>query len=245
VGFQPPPAAEEGRVRVFVHKGATYRVRCDGKSSYDVITRAIVTQRAALESYIRRHPEFQTSLTPVALLPDAPEIARDMARAADRVGVGPMAAVAGAMAEWAARAALRAGAREVLIDNGGDVFLVAARPVDVGLYTGTPALSHRLAFRVPPEQTPLALCSSSGRMGHSLSLGDCDLATVVARNAALADAAATRAANLVKTPADIDAALDIIASIPGIDGVLIVKGDRVGLTGRLPELVGRHAEPTA
>jgi len=201
------------------------------------VTAEIVRQRAILEDYIRRHRAFQTALEPVALQDDAPEVAVRMARAADRVGVGPMAAVAGVMAELAAEAGLKTGAREAVVENGGDIFLVVNEPAVVGLYTGTDSLGDRLAFRIPPEWTPLAVCSSSGRMGHSMSLGDCDLATVVARDAALADAAATHAANLVKVPADIDAALEIVSAIPGIDGVLLVKDDRIGLIGRLPELV--------
>jgi uncharacterized protein len=231
-------------MRTFVHKGASYCIRGE---PFDVITREIVAQRAALEAYIRRHPAFQRAMEPVGLRADAPDIAREMARAAERVGVGPMAAVAGAIAERAAQAACAAGARAVMIDNGGDVFVVLTHPALIGLHTGTAMLSNRLAFHVPPERTPLALCSSSGRMGHSTSLGACDLATVVSANAALADAAATRAANLVCTAADIDPALEAIGSIPGVDGVLIVKDDRIGLSGRLPELVkvcgGTHPGP--
>ena len=160
-----------------------------------------------------------------------------MARAATAVGVGPMAAVAGTMAQMAAEAAIRDGADEAIVENGGDTYLVCDSPVTVGLYAGNTPLVDRLAFAIQPDQSPLAVCSSSGRMGHSTSLGDCDLATVTARDASLADAAATQAANLVKTADDIDSALERIAGIDGVDGVLLVKGDRIGLIGNLPSLV--------
>lgn len=160
-----------------------------------------------------------------------------MAHAAQLVGVGPMAAVAGAMAQLAAEAALAAGASEVIVDNGGDIYLQITEPAVIGLGTGTRQLADRLAFSLRAKDTPLAICSSSGRMGHSTRLGKCDLATVVAADAALADAAATQAANLVKTVEDVDSALERIAAIDGIDGVLIVKDDRVGLAGKLPSLV--------
>jgi ApbE superfamily uncharacterized protein (UPF0280 family) len=88
---------------------------------------------------------------------------------------------------------------------------------------------------------PLAVCSSSGRLGHSFSFGDCDLATVVARDAALADAAATLAGNLVRRESDIPAALERVAGLPGVAGLIIVKGEKVGMAGRLPRLV-RHAD---
>jgi hypothetical protein len=220
--------------RTFTYREAVLRVCC---SRFDLVTAEIVRQRHLLEDYLRGHPEFQRSLVPIEPHADAPEIARHMAWAADRVGVGPMAAVAGAMAQWAAKAALAAGAEEAIVDNGGDICLKAVEPVIVSLGTGTSKLADRLAFRVQPEETPLSICSSSGKMGHSMSLGQCDLATIVAKDAALADAAATQAANLVRTPDDVDAALERIMAIRDIAGVLIVKDDRIGLAGRLPALI--------
>jgi ApbE superfamily uncharacterized protein (UPF0280 family) len=148
-----------------------------------------------------------------------------------------MAAVAGAMAQRAAEAALADGASEAVIDNGGDLFLVLREPAVIALHTGTARLASRLAFRVLPEETPLSICSSSGRMGHSLSLGDCDLATIVARDGALADAAATQAGNWVRSPSDMDGALARILAIPGIQGAVLVKDDRIGLGGRVPRLL--------
>ena len=217
--------------RRFAHKGANFRILCE---RFDAVTAEIVRLRAVLEEYIARHGEFATSLIPIDLLDDAPEIARRMAGAARKVGVGPMAAVAGTVAQMSAEAA---GDAEAIVENGGDVFLAAQRTVTVGLYAGQGPLSDSLALSIPPEVMPLAVCSSSGVMGHSLSLGKCDLACVVSRNASLADAAATGAANLVKTPDDIEAALEQIAGIDGVDGVLHLHGDRIGVAGDLPPLV--------
>jgi len=167
----------------------------------------------------------------------APDVAQSMARAAQLVGVGPMAAVAGAMAQCAGMAALEAGAREIIVDNGGDIYICAVEPVIIGLKTGTAELADRLAFSLQADDTPVSICSSSGKMGHSMSLGECDLATVVAKDTALADAAATKAANLIKAVDDIDPTLENITAIEGIDGVMIVKDGRVGLAGKLPPLV--------
>jgi ApbE superfamily uncharacterized protein (UPF0280 family) len=224
--------------RTFVHREAALRICCD---QFDAVTAEVVRQRQILGDYLRRQPEFQSSLEPIELLADAPPIARRMAQAARRAGVGPMAAVAGAVAQFAAEAGLAAGAHEAIVDNGGDIYLRAVEPVVVRLGTGTARLADRLAFLVAPGDTPLSICSSSGKMGHSLSLGRCDLATIVAQDGALADAAATAAANLVRTVADVDAALERIAHIPGVAGVLLVKDDRLGLAGRLPRLI--RAQP--
>ncbi len=211
-----------------------FRICCE---AFEAVTEEIVRQRRTLEDYIARHGEFRTSLAPLELRADAPEIATRMARAARLVGVGPMAAVAGATAQCAAEAALRAGVGEVIVENGGDIYLKAAGPVTIGLDAGTSELGARLAFSLSAHETPISICSSSGKMGHSMSLGQCDLATVVAQDAALADAAATAAANRVKTVEDVNPALERIAGIEGIDGVLIVKDDRIGLAGQLPTLV--------
>ncbi len=218
----------------FTYREAVFRICCE---RFDAVTRAIVEQRHLLEAYIREYPEFPQALSPIAVQPDAPDVARAMARAAQAVGVGPMAAVAGAMAQCAGQAGLDAGTPEVIVENGGDIYVKTVEPVVIGLASGTTRLTGQLAFSLQPGDTPISICSSSGCMGHSMSLGQCDLATVVAQDAALADAAATQAANLIKTESDVNAALECIRAIPGIHGVLIVKNERVGLAGQLPDLV--------
>ncbi|MBN2137632.1 MAG: UPF0280 family protein [Sedimentisphaerales bacterium] len=220
--------------RTFTHKEAVFRISC---REFGAVTAEILRQRRILEEYIERHQDFKRSFEPIELLSDAPESAKSMARAAKLVGVGPMAAVAGAMAQCAAEAGLTAGAPEAIVENGGDIYLKTVRPVTIALVTGTARLGGKLAFALKGEDTPIAICSSSGKMGHSASLGTCDLATVFASDAALADAAATQAANLVRKIGDIDPALQHISAIPGICGVLIVKDDRIGLAGELPPLV--------
>jgi len=220
--------------RDFTHRDAAFRICC---SQFDAVAAEIVRQRRILEEYIHRHPDFQHSLEPIALLSDAPQVAQRMAQAARLVGVGPMAAVAGAMAQCAAQAGLAAGAAEAIVENGGDIYLRAVETVIVGLYAGAGDLADRLAFVIEPSDTPVSVCSSSGKMGHSMSLGECDLATVVAKDAALADAAATQAANLVRSVSEVDAALERIAGIEGVDGVMIIQNDHVGMAGRLPKLV--------
>jgi len=228
------------RFRSFSWKDSNFRICA---RSFDVVTREIVHQRGLLEAYILRHPGFQTSLVPIALLPNPPVIAGRMAQAALLTGVGPMAAVAGTIAQMASEAAWRTGDKDVIVENGGDVFLACSTTAFVGLHTGSGCpLGDELALAVPADRMPLSVCSSSARMGHSLSLGAADLATVVASDASLADAAATLACNLVRAPGDIDAVLKRITGIAGIGGVVLVKGDRVGLAGDLPALV-RSRDP--
>ena len=227
--------------RSFTHKRAHYRISCSPPEHTARVMETIEAQRGLLETYASRQPDFLTALTPLALLPEAPEIVLRMHAASGLTGVGPMAAVAGCLAELAVRAALAAGAREAIVDNGGDLYAASDSEVIVGLFAGSRSRLGGLALRITPRQLPLAVCSSSGKMGHSVSFGDCDLATVTSRDAALADAAATLACNLVRRPDDIDSALEQVAAIPGVTGLLIVKDERVGLAGELPELI-RHTD---
>ncbi|MBR4416210.1 MAG: UPF0280 family protein [Victivallales bacterium] len=218
----------------FTYKDSNFRLCCR-----DVLrmTDEIIRQRTILEEYIVRQPEFKTSLVPLRPLQDAPEIARRMCRAAMDVGVGPMAAVAGAIAQCAAEAAVNEGDEDVIVENGGDIFMVVSNPLSIGIHAGPQSPFNGLAFRVEPDDTPLAICSSSSMMGHSMSMGACDLATVVAKDAALADAAATLAANLVATPDDLEPTAARILAVPGVFGVLLVKSDKMAIQGTLPELV--------
>lgn len=224
---------------IFNHHEAKFHLRTD---CFHVCTETIREQRALLDAYVRRQPEFVTAMEPIELLPDAPDIVLRMHRACLAFGVGPMAAVAGVFAELAARAATEAGAKEAVVDNGGDIFVVSDKEVTLGLFAGDSPLSGKLALRIFPSQMPVAVCSSSSRMGHSISLGDCDLATVVADDGALADAGATHAANLVRSQEDIEPALKAVGSVSGIRGLLIIKGDRVGVEGDLPRIV-RNLDP--
>lgn len=226
------------KYRKFSFKEANFRI---SSSHVERIIQETKHQRALLEAYIERQQKFATALSPVELLPEAPAIARRMHEASLKTGVGPMAAVAGAMAQMGAEAALAAGAEEAIVENGGDIYLISPEKMIVGLYAGTKGLSGKLAFHIQPAEMPAAVCSSSSPMGHSLSFGDCDLATVVARDAALADAAATLACNLVQRAEDIPGVLDRVNAIQGIRGVLIVKAQKVGLAGELPRLI-RHTD---
>lgn len=206
-------------------------------AAYDTITQAIVQERTKLESYILRHPEFKSSLTPLSLLPDAPKIAVKMSKASHATGLGPMASVAGTIAQAGVEAAQNAGCGEAIVENGGDMFLASGSPVTIGIYAGKNVVGSQLAFHLQPEELPVAICSSSSKMGHSLSFGDCELATVVAKDAALADSAATLVCNSIAGETEVAKVLDTVGQISGIRGILVVKNSNIGLWGDLPQLV--------
>jgi ApbE superfamily uncharacterized protein (UPF0280 family) len=192
----------------------------------------VLEERGYLEAYIREQPGFVPALTPWSVRGPAPEIVREMAEAGAAAGVGPMAAVAGAIAGRVGRGLL-GRSHEVIVENGGDVFLRTAGPATVAVFAGRSALSLRVGVRVDGGGEPIAVCTSSGSVGHSLSFGRADAACVVARSCALADAAATALGNRIRTADDLTAAIAFGRTIPGVLGLLAVIGERMAAWGEL------------
>lgn len=186
--------------------------------------------RQILERYIERNPVFKTTLEPFSPEENAPVIVKAMAESASAAGVGPMAAVAGAIAEYVGTELLDYSP-EVIIENGGDIFMKSLKERHISVHAGNSPLSEKISLKIDSAHTPLGICTSSGTIGHSLSLGKADAVVVLSQSTLLADAAATAIGNRVKTPADIEACLDFSESIDGVKGVLIIIGDKVGIRG--------------
>ncbi len=186
--------------------------------------------RRLIEDYIQRDPKFVSSLTPYSVLPDAPLIVQTMAEAGRLAGVGPMAAVAGTVAEWVGKSVAKRS-RDVIVENGGDIFIRTSQIRKVGIFAGDSPLSNRVAIEVRPNQTPLGICTSSGKVGHSLSFGKADAVVVLSPSVPLADAVATATGNLVQTLDDLERALEFASQIVGVTGVLVIKDDRLAVWG--------------
>ncbi len=191
---------------------------------------AVAACRELLEAHIRVRPAFLSSLEPLGEPGALPGLLAGMYRAASAAGVGPMAAVAGAVAEQVGRA-LNGHFSEVLVENGGDLWMTGTRGRVAGLFCGNSPLNGKLGLVLPAGGFPLGLCTSSGTIGHSLSFGRADAATVKAGDAYLADAVATALGNRVKTAEDIADALAWASGVPGVTGLLVVMGDRMGAWG--------------
>jgi hypothetical protein len=192
----------------------------------------VLEQRGYIEAFIRTHPGFTAGLNPWRLNGPAPQIIADMVSAGENAGVGPMAAVAGAIAEYVGRGLLRF-TDQVIVENGGDLFIQSDAPVTVGILAGRSPLSMQLGIRLNCEQQPVGVCTSSGTVGHSLSLGKADAVCVVADSCAVADAAATAIGNLVQSPACIDDAINAGKQINKIGGIIIIAGKKIGMWGDL------------
>ena len=189
--------------------------------------------RQVLELYIARDPFFAATFDPYEPDSDEPVITR-MADAGRKAGVGPMAAVAGTIAWAGVEAMQEAGAVFGVIDNGGDIALIADRPVRVGVHAGGAALSNRVAFVVPPQPDVLGICTSSATVGPSISFGIADAVTIFSRNVALSDAWATAVCNEIR-PGD-PSVLNCIGP-EEVDGIFVIMGDVTVRWGELPPLV--------
>lgn len=200
----------------------------------DLSEAALASVRALrhdLETYIAGHPRFLTSFVPLPVEGGAPEVVRAMAQAAEVCGVGPMAAVAGAVAERVARA-LSERSPEVIVENGGDLYLIGTQPRTVALWAGdTPASG--IGVRIPASLLPVAVATSSGRIGHSTSLGRADAFMAVAHEGALADAAATAFANMVRSASDVAVAIERSQRVAGLLGAVATMDGAVGAWGAL------------
>ena len=197
--------------------------------------------RNQLENYITAHPDFLTSLVPLEQDTLAPPIIKGMLKAAAAANVGPMAAVAGAIAEYVGRDLLDTGIQEIMVENGGDIYLKRNRECVAAIFAGQSPLNQKVGIRIPASLMPVGLCTSSGTIGHSLSLGKADSVSVLAPSALLADTAATRLGNEVSAVGkkNINNVLEVAKTIPGLLGVVIICGKHMGAWGEI-DLIGLH-----
>lgn len=205
------------------------------ESSYIAAAKeGILAARQDLEKYIARDPFFKTTFEPYEPDSDAEIIVR-MADAAREAGVGPMAAVAGAIAWSGIDAMMEKGARFGVIDNGGDIALInTTRPVRIGIHAGTAPISDKQAFIIPPQDTILGICTSSATVGPSISFGIADAVTVFSGNPALADAWATAICNRIRID---DTSVLHEPDMGKVIGVFAVIGDHTEQWGNLPSRV--------
>jgi ApbE superfamily uncharacterized protein (UPF0280 family) len=190
----------------------------------------ILEYRKQIEFYINQNPRFLHTLRPWPVGGPMPKIVSDMVLAGRRAHTGPMAAVAGALAE-AVGLKLLSHSTQVIVENGGDVFIKTDHPLTVAVFAGSSPLNLKIGLQVDSTRNPVAVCTSSGSVGHSLSLGRADAVCVLADSCSLADAAATAIANRVSSPKDIQPAIEFGQGIEGVKGIVVIIGAKTGFWG--------------
>lgn len=192
----------------------------------------LVDLRRTMDAYLLMDPQYKTALTPYAAGIEAPEILKDMSRVSHKTCIGPMSAVAGAVAKNVADFIKKNhNVKEVIVENGGDIYAEASSDMDISVFAGQSPLSERVGLHIPASAFPLGICTSSGTVGPSLSLGRADAMMIVCRDVLLADSYATAMANRIQSVNDLQPVIDRIQSIPDILGALAVKDDRLAVCG--------------
>lgn len=215
-------------------------IKTDLKLAIDEAIKSVKKNRELLENYIKSHSIFKTTLKPIKVDKDAPIIVKMMAIAGEKAEVGPMAAVAGAIADLCVDSMLKVKAKVCVIEDGGEISATSIIPIDVGIYAGQSVLSEKIGFRLQPKDFPIGIATSSGTVGHAISFGVSDAAIAIADNATLADAAATAIGNEVRgedPEKSIQNGLEVAETIEGVRGAFIILGDKAGTVGKLPQFI--------
>jgi len=221
-------------------KQSNLLVISDSHQAIDAAFTSVIRHRAALEAYMRSHPIFQLALDPVVVDSDAPRLVQLAAGAAEIAGVGPMAAIPGAIAELAVETMLSTGSSVNLVENGGEIAATSTSPLNVGVYAGRSAFSGRVGFSLSPLDFPLGIATSSASVSHALNFGLADAAVIVADTASMADAVAKAASNAVSgddCEASVQSGLEAVEKIGHVRGALIIRDRFIGIVGKLPKLI--------
>ncbi len=223
--------------RAFRFKETNCIIIADNQSAIDTAVSSIKHHRRQLEKYVRNHPKFLYSLQPLSV-DNGPRIVTLMAEASEKANVGPMAAVAGVLADLAVQDMILAGSKVAVVENGGEVSAFSNQSIDIALSAGDSPLSKEVGFRL--EEFPIGVATSSGLYSHALSFGEAEAVTIFAVNAGVADAVATAIGNLIKGN-DYRGAIELgvteALGIEEVKGVFLLYGGIVGKGGQIPQLI--------
>ncbi|MEM2273087.1 MAG: UPF0280 family protein [Candidatus Bathyarchaeia archaeon] len=217
-------------------------VKTDKREAIPEVIKEIKHHIKELQEYIKVNPHFQYSLEPVDEDPDAPLIVRLMIEASKAAGVGPMASVAGAIADLGLKKLLEMGSEVSVIENGGEVAAyTSGKEIIVSISTGEDRLSGKIGLLITREDSPLGIATSTGRANQqAISFGMADSVTIIAENATIADAAATSVCNVVVGKdvwKSISRGIERAKSTKGVKGTMIFYRGYIGLFGKLPKIV--------
>ena len=221
--------------------------------------RAAETAFDCLEEAARLDKGFRKPWTEIIRRPKEPlggKMLQSVRLMGDDTALTPMAAVAGTIADGVADFLFSRGMTKVIVNNGGDIAvrLMAPNSVQVGLRESVDRQEffHAVSLRVPFEKEGAAFgIATSGLGGRSLTCGIASAATIIAKTASLADAAATAVANasFVESPGVIRRSAETIdpqTDIPGTMVTVSVKGldqrTRVKAVSQSLELAWRLVE---
>lgn len=198
----------------------------------DYILKKIIFYRKLLEEYLKNNPDFLTSFVPLKLDKNSPEIVQEMIIASIKAQSGPMATVAGAFSQFIAQDVIRNfKIKEIIIENGGDIFMKITKAITISVFAGSSVLSEKVGVKINEKYSPLGICTSAGTVGYSTNFGKADALMIACKSTLLADAYATIYANQVKTKDDVNRIINKIKNNKEIISALVIKNDIIAYTG--------------
>lgn len=198
--------------------------------------------RNDLKKYISLNPDFLLSIEPLKYNSESlSPIVLKMYKASEKADVGPMACVAGTISEMSLNYLIDNGSKCSIVENGGDIAIINNQEVLCGIYSNNDILGNNIAFKIKSRKKPLGICTSSGKIGHSISFGSSDSVSVISKSSSIADGLATRIANEVKgqdSESKVSNALECAENYREYyEGILIISDENVGTIGKLPKIV--------
>ncbi|MDO5859776.1 UPF0280 family protein [Methanobrevibacter sp.] len=216
------------------------RLRTD-LSKHD-LKHCIYSLRSDLKNYIVKNEDFLLSLEPLNLIDEnLPLIVKTMHESSLKADVGPMACVAGAISQLSLDYLIEKGSKNSIVENGGDIALINNTTTLCGIYSNNRILGNSIAFKIKPRKRQLGICTSSGKIGHSISFGSADSVTVIGKSPSIADGLATRIANDVNGETSQDKITNALETAENFrefyEGILIISDENIATIGKLPEIV--------
>lgn len=218
----------------FQYRDTILSIMCDDGMS-EVVRDAVLESWFILESKIGEDPFFGITYDPYPVMARDHEMIRRMCSASEAAGVGPMAGVAGAVAENVARKLMEGGSSVAIVENGGDIAFYSEEPVSVGIFADHPVFRD-VAFSIGSDHI-IGICSSSRTVGPSVSFGNSSISTVFSDDVILADCCATALGNKVTDVDSLQGSVEAIGSIEGVTGCMACCDDKVAFFGDIPPMV--------
>lgn len=206
------------------------------------LSQFIRRKRLELEKYILKNPDFLNSLEPLnEKIKTKSDIILLMNKTSKIADIGPMASVAGTISELSLNYLIKNGSKNSIINNGGDIALINNKKIVCGIYSNNETLNNEIAFKLKARKSPLGICSSSSKIGHSISFGQSDSVTIISKSASISDGLATSIGNEIKGTDDEDAINNGLEKAEKYKehfiGGLLIKGENVGTIGKLPKII--------
>lgn len=221
------------RNRIPVNQSVTFEVGVRDTSIYiqamsDLTAKAkesVFRYRYQIEEYLRQHPAFRDTQSPIQIYSSAPEIVRYCDLACRNTGIPPMVCMSGAMADFVGRDLLQ-HSPTLIVSSGGDTFVRSATPLEVHIYAKGSPLHEKLTLQLPGGKNIFGISTHVPGKGIQA-------VTVLSRSAGWASSFARDLGVRLNSGESLKSALNRAEAYSDVGGVIIVSGSQVVFGGSL------------